>query len=90
MQFPQASVSLLAQLQAAAQGFPCEHLEIGDIDWDFSLTIAHADPRERNGFRIVPQTHLAIQRFRLAVMSDAEKSSAILDTLSSMARRRPF
>ena len=45
MQFPQAGVPLLVQLQAATQGFPCEHLKIGDIDRDFSLTIANGNVR---------------------------------------------
>jgi hypothetical protein len=35
------------QLQATAYRFPCEYLNIGHIDWDFSLTIAHVDVRER-------------------------------------------
>ena len=55
MQFIQVRRFPLTQLQTAAQGFPCEYLEIGHIDWDFLLTVSHVDVR---GF-----SHLAIQRF---------------------------
>ena len=52
MQFIQVRRFPLTQLQTAAQGFPCEYLKIGHIDWDFLLTVAHIEVR---GF-----SHLAI------------------------------
>jgi hypothetical protein len=56
MQFIQVRRFPLTQLQTAAQGFPCEYLKVGHIDWDFSLTIAHVDVRRSKGFWIAPQT----------------------------------
>src|SRR5438128_228969 len=52
MQFIQVRRFPPTQLQTTEQGFPCEYLKIGHIDWDFLLTVAHVDVR---GF-----SHLAI------------------------------
>jgi len=48
------------QLQTTLHSIPCEPFQLGDIDGDFSLKVAHADPRRSKRFRMSRESHLTI------------------------------
>ena len=50
----------LLQSQTTFHSIPCEPLQLGDIDRDFSLKVAHADSRRSNCFWMSREPHLTI------------------------------